>query len=790
MIEANDDFFAPKQSAGFTVKEYLYKQLSYWPLFLISLVVCIAAGYFYTKYARLKYKATTMILVKEDKSTQGGGRGSTDLIVNAINGGPTENLDNEIQLLRSSALFERVVEKNQFNILYYKVGKFKNTDLYLDAPFRLVPQFIGDSNHPVNIAVKKFDDQAITIAYGPNDKLIYQQVKWNTSFKVLGNQFIFVPRGNLVAEDGNYLVVWSPARLTSEDILAKTTVDILDRKTTIIQLSILTENLKRGEDILNALSREFMQTDMDGKNAISQNTIRFIDDRLDIVSKELSGVEGNLEDFQGNNELINVPNQTTQSFENSNVLSKNLNDISIQQSIVQMLSSYFDNPGNQDKLVPSSLGINDATLTSLIGRYNELHLNKEREAPLLSSNSIVLTDINNQINDVKGSIIESLQNITKNLKLQQLSLQQKNEQYTQFLSSLPHKERVMQEIKRKQSITEGLYLYLLQKREETAISASSANVSVYKQIDSAKGWGPVEPNASYILGYSIILGLLLPEALIRLRSILNDKVSNRKEITDKVYPPILGELVHIPKRQKKGVAILERNLVSEQFRNLRTNINFFQRDKQVLLVTSSSIGEGKSLISLNLAAVMAMPGKKVALLEFDLRNPGICKKIGLNEGKGLTDFLTGETNSVSELYQTLENLPTLHIYPAGPLNQNPGDILISERVPVLFEILKKQYDYVIIDSAPSGLVSDAFIFGHYSDAVIYIVRLQHTLKKQLDFINDMLRGKKFTNIGIVINDVKTGTKYGYGYGYGNKYNYDFGRQKKKGTVKRGKPAFA
>jgi capsular exopolysaccharide synthesis family protein len=669
---------------------------------------------------------------------------------------------------------ERVVIKNQFNISYYKLGKFKRTDLYLDAPFRLIPQHLTDSTQSVAITINNIKNDVIKIAYGPDKDQKHLYVRWDIPFTVNENEFILVPHGRISGNDGDYLTVWNPVGVTAGELLSKTSVFTMDKKTTIIQLSALVENPRRGEDILNAISQEFIQSNKEDQILLFQNTLRFIDDRLDVVSKELNGVEGNLENFQGNNEIVNVYDQTVQSLNNSNGVSKDLTDNNVQQGVVEMIRTYFNNPDNDGKLVPSSLGVNDATLISLITHYNELQLKKERETPLLGSNSIVLKDINNQINGVKGSILENLQNISKNLKLQESSLQQKNQQYNQFLSALPHKERMMQDIKRKQGITEGLYLYLLQKREQTAISVNASNVSNYRQIDTATAFGPVEPNTPIILSYSALLGILLPLGFIRLRSLLNDKVIERNDITGKVHLPVLGELAHIPRGKTRGIAVLGRDIIGEQFRIIRTNLSIFlqkPKDKQVFLVTSTSVDEGKSLISLNLAAVLAIPGKKVALLEFDLRSPGIIRNIPTDNQKGLTNYLTGSTDDLSEIRYVMPDIPSMHVYLSGPLPDNPADILLNETVSNLFQTLKEQYDYIVIDSAPTALVSDAFILGEYSDGVIYTIRLRHTLKKQLDFINDIAKAKKLSPIGIVINDVKTGGKHGYGYGYGKENAY-------------------
>jgi len=768
---------------GMSVKDILKKYIAYWPVFILSSGIFIGGAILYLRKATPKYIASALILVKGEKkstSTQ------EDLISTALVATKSSNMENELQLMRSSGLMERIVLENQFNISYFILGRVKATDIYLDAPFRLIVQKITDSSKGFSVIIKSINNTGVKIEYGAKTNKKISNLNWNTPYTMDGFQFVLAPRGKAESGEGNYMAIWSPVKQTAREIASKVTIDWLDKKTSIIKVDILIENLERGKNILDALVKEYDRSDLEEKTIASRNTIRFIDDRLDIISNELSGVEGSLENYQGRNQIINVESQSGQAFSNSNDVSKDIMDLNIQKGVVQQIQSYFNNPDNPGKLVPSSLGINDPTLGSLIPKYNELELKKQMEKPRLSNNSIVLKDLDNQINDVKGSVLENLQNINKNLNLQQGSLQQKNNQYKQFLSSLPRKERVMQEIKRKQSITEGLYLYLLQKREEASISAGSANVSVYKQIDRAGGYGPVEPNSRNIMMVAALLGLLMPVGLIVLLDQLNDKVNTRSDITNKLAIPILGELVNIPRRKTKGILVMNRDLYGEQFRLIRTNLALSEKtnQSQVILITSSNIGEGKSMVSLNLAAVLAVPGKKVALLEFDLRKPGIIKNLGITNIKGLSDYLSGQTIDLSEIYQVSDEIPTLHIYPAGPIPMNPADLLLNENMGPLFEVLRRRYDYVIVDTAPVGLVTDAFILNKYTDQSIYVIRQRKTLKKQLDFLNDIYVNGRLNEMGLIINDVKTGGKHGSGYGYGENYNYVYGQEAKKKWWKR------
>ncbi|MEO6722060.1 MAG: polysaccharide biosynthesis tyrosine autokinase [Ferruginibacter sp.] len=783
MEEMDNEIFgeASAKRSSVSIKDLIKKYLAYWPVFIISLAVFIGGAFLYLRKATLKYNATTLILVKGEKKSLM----PDDLIVGALTASRSSNMENELQLMRSTGLVERVVVENQFNISYFLLGRIKTTDLYLEAPFRLILQNVGDSSKGLSVIVKNLTNTGAQIEYGSKAQKKKVNLPWNTPYKLNGKQFVLAPRGQNMGTSANYMAIWSPVKQTAGEIASKTSIDWLDKKTSIIKVSILIENVQRGKDIVNALAKEYDRADLEDKNTASRNTIRFIDDRLELISSELSGVEGSLENYQGNNQIVNVESQSGAAFNNSNSVSKEIFDINVQKAVIDQLQAYFNSPNNAGKLVPSSLGINDPTLGLLISKYNELELNKQRQKPLLSSNSLVLKDLDNQINDVKGSVLESLQNITKNLNLQQNNLEQTNSQYKQFLSSLPRKVRVMQEIKRKQSITEGLYLYLLQKREEASISAGSANVSLYKQIDKANGNGPVEPNSRNIMLMSVLVGLLLPVGFIAIGDKLNDKITSRDDITNKLNVHILGELIHIPKRKTKGILILNRDLIGEQFRMIRTSLSLSERnkDKQVVLVTSSDVHEGKSLISLNLAGVLAIPGKKVALLEFDMRKPGITQNLGYKNEKGLSDYLTGKATDLSEVYKACEEIPTLHIYPAGTIPTNPADLLLSEDIGPLFEVLKRRYDYVIIDTPPIGLVSDAFILNKFSNTTVFVIRQRHTLKKQLDFVRDIIEKSRLNNLGVVINDMKIGANYGSV----QNYNYTYGQEVKKSLWRRISP---
>lgn len=753
MVKENQ-FFLNRDGRAASLKEKLSPYIRRWPVFLSVMIVSIAFGILLTRYSVPKYIASSLLLVKgADKN----GVGSDDLIEVALSGKSKVNLSNEMLMLRSYELMERIVSKNNFNLYYRKKGKILALEIYKDAPFKLTALNVNNDNREMNLQVSDLSESGGDFVVGKRKNGPVFHFRWGIPFMVEGNKYVFDKTDSTSAQDNEFEVTWQPVGQTASLILHELNIKEYDDKTSVIRLEIKTENLRKGADILNAIYSEFSLSDIEERKRLAETTEQFINDRLVNITQELTGVEGNLEEYQGAKNLVDIKNQSLQNLENSSNLNKTLREIGIQQGIVRMISEYFSSSANSDKLVPSALGLNDPTLSSLITQYNELQLKKERESPNVAAKSTVMQDLVAQIENVKGSMLESLNSISRNLALQESNFQKQNSQYRDFLSSMPKNERILQDIKRKQSITEGLYLYLLQKREEAAISYTATNVAHYKQIDPATGYGPVEPNTRNIIIYAGLLGFFLAAGFVYLVQVVNDKIGSRDELSSKVGMPLLGTISNIPRKGKKSLVVLERSYPAEQFRALRTNLYFLLKDKdrKMIMITSSQSGEGKSFTAVNLAAVCAIPGKKVALIDLDLRKPVIAGNLQLNGTPGLVDFLNGSITALSEICQTLTAIPTLHVYAAGHLQSNPADLMLSENIGRLFSLLKEMYDYVIVDTPPIGLVSDAFIIQDYCDIVLYILRDNVTPKKNLDQIYELAEKRRFKNAGIVFNGEKS-----------------------------------
>jgi capsular exopolysaccharide synthesis family protein len=761
-------------AGGKNAKEILLKYLSYYPLFLLCLALSISGGYAYIRYAVPLYQSNTAINVKGETSSSKGGSGSanSDLISNAMNGGrPVINLDNELARLRSARLMERVVRKSDLNISYYKQGKIRKTDIYHEAPFRLLPRDLQDSSRSISMTLIKPTNWGVTVRYGDDQHRQLKAVPWNRPFNINGNTYVLAPLSNSWSINDQFIIDWHPVVSTVYEIMPKVSVGVIG-KTSNIGLKIAIENPYRGEDILNKMVSEFIQMNLDDQNLAAQSKIYFIEERLGKISSELTGVEKNLATYQGSNLLVNGQAASTTG-EPIAVAQKAIADINTQLRVLSMTQKLLTDPASQNKVLPSTLGFEDAVLSGLIANYNNLLLTRERERPLLAANSLVLKDLDHQVEAVKSNILANLKSISDGLQIQVANHQRQGKQYKASLSSLPEKERGMGEIFREKSVKENLYMYLLQRREEAALSKTST--SPYEQIDMATSYGPVSPNKRSIYQYAILLGLIIPVGIIILRDTLSDKVNGREQVEKMTGLSIAAEVSFVKKAKRKILPALEGGLIGEQFRNMRANFGFLQKDveKQVILITSSISGEGKSFISQNLAAIIAKSGKKVALLQFDLRKPATQFIVSANERGGITEYLNGEA-TLSEIVQTTERVPNLYIYPVGTVVSEAGELMLNEKVSELFNALKQEYDVIVVDAAPVGLVSDALILQQYCNKVGYVIRLDYTSRKDIStFTTLMDNGKLPNNVRLLLNDVKSGMKYGYG---NKKYNAYFNRK--------------
>ena len=775
------DYTPTGDGAGgkFSPADILFKYLAYLPLFLVCLAASVGGGLLYLRYTTPKYLSSVQMLVKSgERNPVYGGQG--DIVERALYGPRDINMSNEIQKLRSVEVVRRAVVKNNFHIQYFNEGNIKTSNLYDKVPYRLVPVLITDSSRAYRFRFTDLSPKGYTLLVGAEGREPHQ---WNDEISLYGSRFKLVPKNdpsNMLTTDAVNIATWANPTARANEILGRLNIYVADPNTTILTFSILNDNPELGRAILDALVQEYILYSVETKNVAAEATIAFIEQRLDSLSREIRQIEQSSRDFADKNDVFTPEQQNSIYSTKIQQGEETLAQIAFELDMLQRIETYMRVPRRQrTELVPSPMGVKDPQISALLSTFNSLRLQRQATAEQSPETGLLVTELDRQLDEVQANLAEAMRLYRTNLQTQRTDIAQKTKTYLGYLALLPEKERRFLEIERLKKVKEGLYTYLLQRKEEIAITTASTDPG-YEALNAAGGSPkPIEPDASSIRLFSILLGLLVPIGIIYLRDLLNDRVMTRDDIQKKTTVNIIGEVGHVEDSKSLVVADKSRNIVSEQFRIVRSNLAFLmnQRPFQTILVTSTVSGEGKSFISINLAAVLALAGKKVALLEFDLRRPRIMRSLELKKtGVGISNVLLGLVPP-EEVYTPLPNFPELHVYPSGIVPPNPGELVLSQGTRNFFTYLKSQYDYVIIDSAPVGLVSDTFSLAPYIDTSIFIVRHRFTYKRQISFVEEVYQSGKLPHLWLVVNDLKMGARfgyYGYGYGYGKGYGYGYG----------------
>jgi tyrosine-protein kinase Etk/Wzc len=766
------------KSIKISVKDFLMRYLRYLPLFVISVAVCLIFSYIYLRYTTPFYNAHATLLIKTDKSAPGRGGGSEEFDEVFFTGG-RGNVNSEIEILKSLNLSKRVAASLGLQKKYYVKGNIKTTLNYPDAPLKLNIVKLVDSSSSISLNITVLNDREFTFTNGGEKKFYFGQ-----PFQQAAGTFIIVKDEaffkNLQYKE--HILTWAPLEDAAFFVLGGLQVSPIKDQSNVLSISYLSPNSELGKNIINQLIEEYRQLNIEDKNQTASRTISFINERLNLITRELGDVEKDLQKFKQQNNVVNLQSQSQIYLANQSEIDKQISEAEVHMKVIDYLSEYIESEKNQHQIVPTTLGIEDPTLSELISQYNQLQLKIETLLKTTTNSNITVKVSESQLEKLRLDLLENLRNLRATAQLQINTFQQKNDQYNSRINSVPIKEKELLEITRQQGIKQTLYLFLLQKREETAISLA-ATVSNSQVVDAAIGsHTPVKPNPGNVKMLAVFLGLIIPIGIIYLREIFNDKISSRPDITKVTNAPIFGEIGHSQEKEALLVRKNKRDVVSEQFRMIRTNVQYMLNNSNhsVILVTSTFSGEGKSFVSINTGAVMALAGKRTVVLEMDIRKPKIAKNLNLSRSQGISNFLVGNVN-VESLALPVPEVDNLYVIPCGPIPPNPSEMLLNEKLTELFDYVKSNFDVVIIDTAPVGLVSDAFTLSQYAVSTLYIVRMGYTLKKQMHFIQELYQNNKLPKIGLLVNDIKANSHYysygsygGYGYGYGYGYGLSNG----------------
>jgi tyrosine-protein kinase Etk/Wzc len=755
-----------EEQNDFNLREVLHRYLSNWIWFLFSLFIAGVLAFVFIKLTTPLYQIETDLLIKDNKGTLGG---QDDLLKDLDLFSSDKIIDNEMQILKSYTILEKVAAALHLETSYYSTGGVRNRAVYGNLPYKV--QLIKPS--------KTIDYSAIYTMQIIN----INQIEINGKTYPVNKPFNFEAGTAIVtatqfdpADAHNSMdVVFNDLPNVVESLNNKITITPVSKQGTVLIITLQEAVPQRGKDILDRLVYEYNNAAIDDKKKVTSSTLVFIEGRLQKLQEELGTAEKKVENYKSGNRITDISSESQIFLQSVQSNDAELSKINIQLSVLKNVENYLTKARDEQAQVPSMLGIDDPTLLSLVTQIGEAQLKRNSLLQTVPVTNPIVTSITDQINSLKEAISLSVRNLRNSLTTIKQQLERKGSSYQSIISGVPAKERGLLDVMRQQEIKNNLFTYLLQKREESEISLASTAADS-RTIDAARSTKrPVKPVKPLIFGVFLMLGFLIPAAIIYLHDLLNFKVLKRSDIEKVTKVPIIAEISHSDDSSPLLVATKNRSMVAEQLRALRTNLNFIiPGDKQkVILFTSSISGEGKSFISLNLGASLAMSGKKVVILELDLRKPKLSAGLEIDNTKGLSNYFIGDVE-YKDIVKPIPQQENYYIIPSGPIPPNPAELLVNGKIGELITLLKADFDYLLLDAPPVGLVTDAQILAEYADATMFIVRHNYSVKSSIYSIENFYRTKKFVNINIVMNSIDAsggygGYGYGYGYGYGGYY---------------------
>lgn len=767
-----------------------------WKWFVLSLIICMGAAHIYLRYAMPIYQSAAKLLIKDDEGSGSSFKGSNS-IMSATNLGIISNsngIDNEMEILKSRTLAQQTVYDLKLYVNYRHEGKLKDHVLYGDQEVNIDMdlEHLKKLNAPMNLKItREGRNYHVTGSYYvpiDNNSFKPEAVNIDKTFSALpatiGTRVgvvRFTQNGNYMLRDGESL----KATMIAPEIAAGKYVGNLNvtessKTTTIVDLVLNDEIPQRAIDYLKQLAIVYNRQANEDKNEIAVRTEQFINQRLEKINAELGSTEGQLENYKKRNNMVELKTNATQAVANADQYAQKLSEANTQVALLDELTKYMNEPSNRHQPIPSNVGLSDASATSLINEYNKIALQRNQLLHSASENSPTVTPLTAQLDDLNSSIKRAMTQARAGLKIQRNSIAAQAGKYEGQINNTPEQERMLTQIGRQQEVKSGLYLMLLQKREENSISLA-ATADKGKLIDTPVFTGKVTPKNSIIMLIALILGLAIPAGILFLLEFFRYKIEGHNDVEKLTNLPIIADVAIASERAKTKADIVvhenKNNLMEEIFRSLRTNLQFLlkQHDK-VIMVTSTTSGEGKTFIASNVAISFALLGKKVVLVGLDVRKPRLAELFEIDDHHhGITNLLVKDEVNWSDVKEQI--IPSgindkLDILMAGPVPPNPGELVTRESLDQTMEQLKEHYDYILIDTAPVGLVTDTLALGRISNATVYVCRADFTQKASFGLINSLSMEKKLPNMSIVLNGVDLSKKkYGYYYGYGKYGKY-------------------
>lgn len=750
-------------------QQLVSKYMPYWPLFLLFGALAVAGAWVYMRYYTTPlYQATARLIIKDEKKGNENSKltESLDLISSK------KLVENEIEVIQSRTLMTEVVKKLALYAPMFEKGKVKTVSAYISSPVSI------EIENPDSL--KEYG--RIDYSYSPASQKVLLQGKYSCVL----NEFLKTPFGNLrFSPNKNYSGEPIPAdkqlyfSLTRPstvgwDMLQSLAAAASSKLSTVVNLQYQDVNPKRASDVLNALIYEYELHAIQDKNTLARNTLAFVDERLNMVTKDLGQIEGKLQQYKSGRGAVDISTQGQMYLQNVSSNDQKLGETNLQLSVLDQVDNFITN--NSSGVMPSTFGVNDPTLSGMLERLHNAELEYTKLKATVGENNPKLVELRNQIAEMQPAIKQNIESQRKSLLAAKQSLQSTNSGYSSMLSTVPLKERELLDISREHGIKSSIYTFLLQKKEETELSLASA-VSNSRIVDNAvTDKDPVSPKKKLIYVIALFAGMGICFLFITIRETFTGKILYRKEIEKLTTIPVIAEVAFEKTKDPIVVKHGKRSFVIEEFRKLRTSLSFLGVGPQhrKILVTSSISGEGKSFIAANLAVSIALTGKKVVLVDLDLNVPTQSKILGVNYEFGISDFLRGQKYP-EEIIKKLPGYEDLFFIPSGSLSENPSELLLNGKVNELIDYLDNSFDMVIIDTSPVVLITDAYILSEMCDATLYVMRHNYTPRMVVKRIDENLEINPINNPAIVFNGVKRRGIFRNHYGYG--YNYVYGDRK-------------
>ena len=779
------------------IKELLFKCLIHWPWFVGTVVACLIAAYVYLYVATPVYNISATVLIKDDKkggaSNNVGGLdelGLSGLITSS------QSIDNEIEVLRSKTLVKEVVNYLNLYVTYKDEDLIPSKELYKTSPVQvnmtpqeaeklkkdIVVEMVVQPQGSLDVNVK-MDDREIQKHFEklpailPTDRGTISFFQATDSIPVEGASSVQGAR--------HITATISCPMNVARGYCGNLVIVPTSQTTSVVTVSLKNSSLRRGQDFINQLLEMYNRNTNNDKNEIAQKTAEFIDERIGIISKELGSTEADLETFKRDAGITDLSSDAQIALSGNAEYEKKQVENRTQISLVEDLKRYLSH--SEYEVLPSNVGLKDAALATQIDRYNEMLMKRKRLLRTSTESNPAIVNLDTSIRATKANVQATIEGTLQGLFITKADLDREAKRYMRRISDAPGQERQYVSIARQQEIKAGLYLMLLQKREENAITlAATANNAKIIDEPVATG-GPLSPKPNMIYMIALVLGVGLPVSVIFLIGLTKFKIEGRGDVEKLTRLPIIGD-VPLTDEKAGSIAVFENQntLMSETFRHIRTNLQFMlENNQKVILVTSTVSGEGKSFISSNLAISLSLLGKRVVIVGLDIRKPGLNKIFNIpRKEQGITQYLSNPEKNLMDFVQASDVSKNLYILPGGTVPPNPTELLARDGLDKAIETLKKNFDYVILDTAPVGMVTDTLLIGRVADLSVYVCRADYSRKAEFTLINELATDNKLPNICTVINGLdlqkkKYGYYYGYGkygkyYGYGKRYGYGYG----------------